>query len=70
MTDSDIQIDEEPEVVKVKSATPLWMVAMVIIAFVFFTAALVMQFMEYQYLRGGSASESDPYAAQVLLPPA
>ena len=68
MTDSDIQMDDEPETVKVKSATPVWMVAMVIIAFALFTATLVMQFMEYQYLRGGSASESDPYAAAVLIP--
>ena len=43
---------------------------MVIIAFVFYTAMLVLQFMEYKYLRGGSASESDPYAAPVLIPTA
>jgi hypothetical protein len=70
MTDSDFQLDDEPKAGKVKSATPAWMVAMVIIAFVFYTAMLVLQFMEYKYLRGGSASESDPYAAPVLIPTA
>lgn len=70
MSDSDFEIEEAPVAVKAKNATPAWMVAMVIIAFVCYTAMLVLQFMEFRYLRGGSVSESDPYAAEVLIPSA
>ncbi|MDA3872703.1 MAG: hypothetical protein PF795_01945 [Kiritimatiellae bacterium] len=69
----DIDLDDLPDVEetqttpKVKSATPVWMVAMVIIAFICFAATLTFQFLEYRYWRGASPSESDPYAGQTLI---
>lgn len=69
----DINLDDLPDVKepatppKIKSATPVWMVAMVIIAFFCLASALTFHFLEYRYLRGASPSESDPYAVQALL---
>ncbi|MDF3128452.1 hypothetical protein P0Y35_04520 [Kiritimatiellaeota bacterium B1221] len=68
MSNSDIEIDEDPQPVKQKSATPLWMGIMVIAAFVCVLLTLALQLMEYQYFRGGSSSDSDIYAAKVLIP--
>jgi len=72
MTDADIQLDglEEAPAAKPKGGTPVWMVAMVILAFVFFATTLALQFMEFRYHRGGAISETDPYAGEVLLRPA
>ena len=65
----DIQLDDAPETPsKPKSATPAWMVATVILAFGCLVAALTLQIMEYQYLRGGTPSPEDPYKAPVLIP--
>ncbi len=68
MSDSDIEIDEEPKPVKQKSATPLWMGIVVIVAFVCITTTLILQFMEYKYLRGAPLIEKDNYATQMLFP--
>lgn len=71
----DINLDELPDVQepkaapKIKSATPVWMVAIVALAFICFAATLTFQFLEYRYLRGSTPSESDPYAGQILIRP-
>ncbi|MEX2607449.1 MAG: hypothetical protein WD708_08895 [Kiritimatiellia bacterium] len=71
----DINLDDLPDTnetvakPKVKSATPVWMLAMVIIAFICFALTLTFQFLEYRYLRGTGTSESDPYAGQALIRP-
>jgi len=74
MTDASIELDgqEAPpeETPKKKSdIAGLFMVIFSILAFGCLTAALVLQWMEYSYYRGGTAKEGDPYAAQVLIPP-
>jgi hypothetical protein len=71
----DINLDDLPDVneeqakPKVKSPSPVWMVVMVIIAFICFAATLTFQILEYRYLRGASPSDTDPYAGQVLIRP-
>jgi len=67
MTDSDIQLDEEPAVSKPKGGISPIMVAMVIITFTCLVVMLVLQYSEYRYFRGGPESDSDTYSADVLL---
>lgn len=70
LPDTDLpDTEEKVEKPKIKSATPAWMVAMVIIAFICLAAALTFQFLEYRYVRGAAASENDPYAGHVLIRP-
>ena len=65
----DIQLDEAPvKPVKPKKACPPWMVMAVLVSFGCIVAALTLQFMEYQYFRGGNPSPEDPYKAKVLIP--
>ena len=76
MADDDIQLDETPAPIapptpaKPKSATPVWMVILVVLAFGCLVRTLTLQYLEFSYLRGGAASETDPYAAPALIPPA
>jgi len=72
----EIEIDETPETakptpvpVKPKKAAPVWAVILVILSFGCLVGVLTLQFLEYRYLRGAGPSETDPYAAQVLIPP-
>ena len=72
MTDASIQVDNgaSGEAPKKKSdIAGTIMVIFSILAFGCLTAALVLQWMEYSYYRGGAPVEGDPYAAQVLIPP-
>ncbi|MGA0368365.1 MAG: hypothetical protein ACO3N7_02825 [Kiritimatiellia bacterium] len=70
MSDPDFELDEEPtpSAAKASDGVPAWMLALVIVPTVCFLLVLALQFMEYRYLRGGSESGSDPYAAQAVLP--
>lgn len=68
MTDSDIEIDDAPKDPKAKSAVPVWMAVLVVVSFLCLVATVALQFMEYQYLRGASSSETDTYASRVLIP--
>lgn len=66
---SDIQLDNDMEMnARESDSIPSWAVALVIVPFVCFLVVLVLQFMEYQYYRGTGPSETDPYAAPVMIP--
>jgi hypothetical protein len=68
----DIQLDEpaadSPQAYKPKKAAPPWMVFAVVLSFACLLSALVLQFMEHQYFRGGTPSPGDPYKGPALIP--
>lgn len=68
MSDTSIELDLGAE--KPKPQVPAWMLVIAIISFGCFTAALVLQILERNYMRGQASSETDTYASQVLIPPA
>ena len=71
----DIVLDEpaekkQPATKKPKQTTPVWAVLVVVLTFFFgLVGSMTIQLLERNYYRGGSPSEADPYAAQVVIPP-
>lgn len=70
----DIVLDEpaekkQPATKKPKQTTPVWAVLVVVLTFFGLVGSMTIQLLERNYYRGGSPSEKDPYAAQVVIPP-
>ncbi len=53
---------------KAKSDVSVWMLLLTIVAFGCFTATIVLQYLEYAYMRGQMPNETDIYSGQVLIP--
>ncbi len=65
MAEDSLQLDSTE---KPKPQAPLWMLIVALLGFACFTASLVLQILERNYMRGKATSETDTFAAQTLIP--